>query len=219
MGILHAICSTIKQTDYCLIGVDQAGVSISASTPYYTVSATVPMECRGTDQPHGYQTQAVLGCTAHASRLEEDRGTLSFVHQAPAVSLKRTIQPVVTPLAVPAVPTEYTAKLSLKVCLFKKIISLLKDAQVCLYLANGVLFITSGTAEGEDIIKVPAVQITKEGTDKVCIYPQALKITSSLLPHCEQVVVAYSSSYLSLLLVFNHDIAHYQVVANSIPWE
>ncbi|KAI5192075.1 hypothetical protein NECID01_1784 [Nematocida sp. AWRm77] len=219
MGILHAVFSSIKNIEHCIVSSSREAMSISATTLQYTVYATVPIKANGRSTPQVYPVQELLHASKNASSIEEKESTLAFFQESTNISIKRTVFAIHSSLSVPPPPSEHTSKVFLSVGVFKKAVSLLKDTTSFIYLSNGTLVFSTDTTDGENILKVLPAYISKEGTEKVCIHTAALKLPNSLLSKCEQILLSYTSAYLSLLLIFTKDVAQYNVIAHGVHTE
>ncbi|KAI5186088.1 hypothetical protein NEHOM01_1270 [Nematocida homosporus] len=200
MSILQNVLATIKKLDECTIAIEDNHIYILASTPRYIISASTPIPATGSGLKHVYATSDLLEAIKQCTRISEVSGTLNFYEEVPGYTTKATIQPKIHP-PIPALPTlTYTTTIHLSPDTLKRILPLLKETEVSLYLAEGILYLTAATPESDDILKITDITILKEGTDKVTIPFALLKLPLPLLPDCQQVYFMYNSTHFALFL-------------------
>lgn len=216
MDILQSMLAAIKSTEVCTVSVANGQVSVFAQTPKYSVNFSVCMPSEGTDTPSLYFTQHLILSSKNAQKVEEKNLSLIFSLVNPCFSAANTVQPhnMRPPMLLPL--SVYTAKVSLKVSVFKKMLSMLNASEVNLYLLSDALYLCSSTPEGDKKMKITAVTILQESSSKICIPFSSLRISLPLLSFCESVILMYDKNQFSLIPVFKKDRGSCNIIINRI---
>jgi len=216
MSVIQSVFNTLKNVERCAVSVDGAAVHISSFSPKHAIYSSVAIECSGSGRSHVYLSQSVVAASGGCSRVEEAGGVLSFTQESRDMTIKQSVQPVEEDAEMERPARTYTSEISMKTGVFKKTVSLMRDSPGTLYLSNGSLHILSCGEESEDVIKIPAISISKEGTEKITVAASSLKCALPLIHFSDYVSISFNSEHLSLVLVFSKDVAHYSIVANAI---
>ncbi|KAI5180022.1 hypothetical protein NEOKW01_0351 [Nematocida sp. AWRm80] len=213
--LLEDILSGLKEIDTCNVMVSNDSVSIIGNSTNYTVYSTIPTLCNGTSTWNTYYTNHLYLSSNEYTSIIEENGYIIVINKKEEYMLRRTISPTLIKEVTEIPSTEYTSKLYIKLGTFRKILDLLKEKESTLFLSNGTLCIHSSYSESDKVIEISSITILNEGIDKIRVSLSFLSNLSSLLKYTEQVLLEFNSFYLSILLLFKDNIAHYNILVPS----